>query len=289
VIITKSPIDSRVPLRRRAWSLVGVFAISLGATLLAVPGHALADPQTNCPAGSAGDHAFKMADLGKCVYVNTDHGKKPTAFETVDYNIYCPGRIPVSDQLKQAKDIGKKITGGELIHDSEGPGINPIVSQHNEAGLTPVFVDTPHVFHYGCHTGSGNGVATHIKVRVKAVPKSGTPTNCVAFGSQNGDIEVGALMDREYKCKDPMIHATQRGGFDSDVKKIAMWLLANPPAKTPSLETDVAKAKKLGGKICLLQTTDIQCAPCTWSDKLIVRVKTVKSSEACPAGSKQVK
>lgn len=280
----------RVTLRRRALQLACTFALSMGATLLAMPGEALADPQTNCPAGSAGDHAFKAANLSKCVYVNTDHNKKPTLYGTVDYNIYCPGRIPVNDALKQAKEIGKKIASGAMITNSENKLVNPIISQHNAAKVKPVFVDTPHVFHYGCHTSSGNGVATHIKVRVKAVPLvGGGGSNCVAFGSQNGDIEIGAPMDREYRCKDPMIHATQRGGFGSDVKKIATWLLENPPKKSPALQTDVAKAKKLGGKICLLQTTDIQCAPCTWSDKLIVRVKTVKATESCPAGSQEVK
>ncbi len=263
----------------------------VGAFFVLLPGVAKADPQTNCPAGSTGDRAFVMTNLSKCVYVNTDHHKKPSAHQTIDYNIYCPGRIPVNDGLRQARDIGKRITEGELITDSERSGVNPVISQHIAARLQPSFVDTPHVFHYGCHAGGGTGVATHIKVRVKATPiKAPSPGDqCIAFGSQNGDIERNARMDREYRCDRPRIHATQRGGFGSYVKELAKGLLRSPPRNSPTQETDVAKAQKKGLKICLLASTDIQCAPCTWSDKLIVRTLTIPNNQACPSNSQEVR
>lgn len=274
---------------RSTWaSRACALTLACGALLLPF-GRAFADPQTNCPGGSAGDKPFATANLGKCVYVNTDHHKKPTPFETVDYNIYCPGRIPVNDQLKQARAIGAMIVAGAVISDSEQTGVNPIVSQHRAASLKATFVDTPHVFHYGCHAVGGTGVATHIKVRVKATPATPPPgPPCVAFGSQNGAIERDARMDREYRCN-PKIHASQRGGFGSSVKAIAMSLLKSAPPSTPSQETDLAKANKNGLKICLLDSTDIQCAPCTWSDKLIVRVLTIAKNRACPANSREVR
>lgn len=275
----------------RHWVLLLIVAVAGVAELSLQPEAAQADPQTNCPAGSLGDKPFAMANLSKCVFVNTDHHKKPKAHQTVDYNIYCPGRIPANDGLRQAREIGKKIVAGDLISDSERSGVNPVITQHNQARMKATFIDTPHVFHYGCHAGGGTGVATHIKVRVKATPLSPPPPGeqCVAFGSQNGAIEKNARMDREYRCNNPMIHATQRGGFGSDVKAIANALLKTPPKVAPTQETDFAKAQKNGLKICLLEATDIQCRPCTWSDKLIVRVKTIPKNQACPANSREVR
>jgi hypothetical protein len=269
--------------RRRKLSLLAVFGISFVAGAVTAPKPAAAAPAV-CPVGSQGDRAFTMTNLDKCVWVNNDHNRLPRLGETVDYNIYCPGRIPTSGWA----NVGQRIAEGALIRDQNGAAMNPITSQHAARGLGVQFVSMPHVFHYGCVISGINGVATHIKVRVRATAAGpGALPKCTAFGSQNGDIALNARMDREYKCVDPQFRAGQRGSFDSDVKKTAMSLLRSSPR--PGVQSDVARAAALGGKICLLESTDIQCAPCQWSDKLIVRVLTVPSKQSCPANSREVR
>jgi hypothetical protein len=263
-------------LRRRGLQLLSVFALSVGATVLSTASNALAAPAV-CPARSQGDHAFRMADIGECIWVNNDHNLKPRLGEFVDYNIYCPGRIPTTGWEK----VGRAIANGTTnIKSQDGHVMNPITQQHAAGRLKAEFASMPHVYHYGCVNGGTNGVATHIKVRVRAMPLEPNPGSCKAFGSQNGDIALNARMDREYRCDSPMFHNSDRGGFGSRVKTAAIALLR---------QEDTARAAKLGGKICLLPETDIQCAPCTFSDKLIVRVLTVPQAASCPAGSREVR
>jgi hypothetical protein len=54
------------------------------------------------------------------------------------------------------------------------------------------------------------------------------------------------------------------------------------------MQAEFARADAMNGKICVLPQTDIQCAPCSTSDKLIVRVATITKGQACPAGSTEV-
>ena len=266
---------SRPLLRRRVLPLLPLAGLALAAAALVMPEYVGAAPVV-CPSRSQGDHPFTMTNIGECVWVNNDHNRVPTLGESIDYNIYCPGRIPVTDDA-----VGTAIVGGTMIKNSDRHVFNPILAQHAARGLRPVYVDTPHVFHYNCVIGSAACVATHIKVRVRAtaLDKSGWP-KCKAFGSQNGDIALNARMDREYKCESPMFHSSDRGGFGSLVKLVAADLLR---------KEDVARAAALGGKVCLLPSTDIQCAPCTRSDKLIVRVKTVPVGMSCPTDSLEVR
>jgi hypothetical protein len=226
---------------------------------------------TVCPARSSGDKPFVMSNIGECVWVNTDHNRTPRLGAVIDYNIYCPGRIPT----KGWESVGEKIANGAKIKDSKGNVVSPIAEQHAAADLDVKYIGMPHVFHYGCM----GGVATHIKVRVRSAPL-GEPAvpNCTQV-NQSGSVALNARMDREYKCVGPMFRSSQRGGFDSLVKKVAADLLRG---------NDVKQAAKAGGKLCMLPATDIQCAPCRHSDKLIVRTKTVPKAHKCPRGSKEI-
>lgn len=265
---------SRPRFRRRILSLLPVAGLAIATAALVMPEYVGAAPVV-CPSRSQGDRPFTMSNIGECVWVNNDHNRVPVLGETVDYNIYCPGRIPVTND-----SVGQAIVNGQLIKNSDRNVFNPILAQHTARRLKPVYVDTPHVFHYNCVIGSSPCVATHIKVRVRATAEGpGSWPKCTAFGSQNGDIALNARMDREYRCNNPMFHSSHRGGFGSLVKRVAADLLR---------KEDVARAKKLGGKVCLLASTDIQCAPCTSSDKLIVRVQTVPLASSCPANSLEI-
>lgn len=87
--------------------------------------------------------------------------------------------------------------------------------------------------------------------------------------AQSGAIADGARMDRDYLC---------RTHLRNDERHVAMEVAGR------LLERDViaqARARRL--KVCMLKQTDIQCAPCSTTDRLIVRITSVASNKACPA------
>ena len=227
-----------------------------------------------CPQGSEGDHPFISSRRSLCMWVTNDHLNRPEPFQEVDYNIYCPGRMsqPIANR------IGQEIVEGALIRNQGQEEVNPIVDQHRSAGLTAEFRSVPHRFEYDCFLGLDRAVATHIKVRVRGIPE-GRPRNCGFRGSQNGDIALGARADREYKCTPPF-HNSERGNvvWDEAARLVERDFLAD--------------LQRVGGKACILnggpfgsENTDIQCAPCTYSDKLIVRLKTVAQADRCPGNT----
>lgn len=247
------------------WTVTGIGAFAaLLFAMVAAPGEASA--QAVCPLGSSPDHAWSAErdPISNCIYRLRDGNLQRGG--TVDYNIYCSGRMTQRD----AELVGRQITGGRA---NITGGTNPIVSEHRNAGLTPQFVSVPHVFHYNCELNNRRGVATHIKVRVRSDFVGDLvgwlAEGCTHRGSQNGSVAIGARMDREYRCRRHLL-ASERGAV---THQVAARLL-----QRDSLPT----ARQLGGKICVLGTTDIQCAPCSTSDKLVARVQTVAAGAACP-------
>ena len=259
-------------MRRRTMTVTKAFVLVLA---LGGPVSSNAGTLGVCPQGAEGDRPFKMSNLSKCMWVTNDHLKRPEAFKKVDYNIYCPGRMSQA----VASRVGQEIVNGARIRNQAQQLVNPVVSQHGSA-LVPKFDSVPHRFEYACFLGLQRAVATHIKLRVKALPKEVVGRrNCSFFGSQNGDIALNARADREYKCN-PMFHNSQRGDVVWDEAKRLV-------------ERDfLSELRAIGGKACILhggafgsENTDIQCAPCTYSDKLIVRLKTVPVAQACPSNT----
>lgn len=251
--------------------LAATFGVGLTGALVLPGGQAEASAPA-CPDGPSGDYAFKMSDLDKCVWVNNDHNRTPRMGAVIDYNIYCPGRIPTQGWAT----VGQKIAEGAKIKDTQGRTVSPIVDQHRAADFGVKYIGMPHVFHYSCM----GKVATHIKVRVRSTHAGPPPEPQCSFVRQSGGTGVGQRMDREYKCVSPLFRNTQRGGWDSMVKQVSLKLVSGEVARS---------AVKAGGKLCVLPSTDIQCEPCRHSDKLIVRTKTVAAHQRCPKGSKEVK
>lgn len=159
-----------------------------------------------CPQGSEGDHAFRPNDISKCIWVVNDHNKSPSAFNEVDYNIYCPGRMTQAEVNR----VGKKIVLGTPIRNQAQLKINPVVEQHQRAGLVQHYRSVPHRYEYACWLGENHSVATHFKLRVYATPSGSGDRNCRFYGSQNGGIAINARMDREYKCSG-LFHAKEKG------------------------------------------------------------------------------
>ena len=248
--------------------------VGVGGALVVGPDASASGPP--CPARAEGDHTFRMADIGECIWVNNDHHRRPRLGAVIDYNIYCPGRIPTQGW----ESVGRKIAEGTAIKDVHGRSMNPITEQHRKADLAARYIGMPHIFHYSCARLSSKCVATHIKVRVRS-KRAGPPPvpNCTAV-AQSGRIAPNTYMSREYKCINPMFRSSHRGGWDSMVKRVAMDLVR---------KQDTRFATMLNSKVCLMPSTDIQCAPCRHSDKLIVRVKTIPKGHTCPRGSKEVR
>ncbi len=228
-----------------------------------------------CPAGSAGDRWFHEAGnrMSECIYVNNDHNAMPRRGEFTYYNVYCPHRLRNEDAFR----IGEGIASGAVISDTSGRQVRPVRDQHQARGLQANFSGVPHVYHYSCQTQNRAGVATHIKVKVKSSDPNvveNVARSCRHFGSQNGDVVPGARMDREYKCTNQLRNDERnRGGI---VHQVAARLIERD---------SLATARTRNAKICILPSTDIQCAPCNTSDKLVVRVQSVRRDQACPAGT----
>jgi hypothetical protein len=76
-------------------------------------------------------------------------------------------------------------------------------------------------------------------------------------------------IDRDYKC------TTQ---FQSGERHVAMEVAQK------LIEKDVLPAARASNlRVCLLRDTDIQCAPCSTTDRLIVRMDL--RSTSCPSGT----
>lgn len=254
--------------------------------LAAVAGPALAQ-QPPCPDGSI-DRAFEMdRDLDNCVFGRVE-GNAPGVGYGRYYNIFCPGRMSKSQALQAADALARDPT--------PAPG-NPIPDDYAPLGLSPRYAYTTanrgnvaddlsgvhHLFHYECGT---RGVATHIKVEIGSAPKSSLQIaeHCDAV-NQAGAISAGSRVDIEYRCK---IHL-------SPAARTRRATVANCPGCTPPFidhvatvlarEEVVPMAQDRGVRTCLLDSTDIQCAPCRTSDKLIVRMAFVGSGGSCPQGT----
>jgi hypothetical protein len=47
----------------------------------------------------------------------------------------------------------------------------------------------------------------------------------------------------------------------------------------------LAGVRSREAQLCLLRSTDIQCEPCKSSDKLVVRVQSVRRNGSCPGAA----
>jgi hypothetical protein len=196
------------------------------------------------------------------------------------YNVFCPGRMTATDAVK----VGKALGFGSSVFSG-----NPIPLQYGsdwelKASGPYSESDIKHLAHYTC--GSPAGVATHFKVQYSA---SGATSAKVAKRcksvNQSGTIAVGSRMDREYKCSMHMYSTERYGDATGPVKvyDVAKLLVSGDAAL-------LTEARSKNARVCLLgygseAPTDIQCSPCKTSDKLIVRVKTVRKGWTCPTGT----
>lgn len=78
-------------------------------------------------------------------------------------------------------------------------------------------------------------------------------------------------VDRDYKCNPHLKNSERHVGMEAAERLIERDVLAGVRAKNH--------------KVCLLNSTDIQCAPCNTTDRLIVRMDIKPKNAGCPAGT----
>lgn len=214
--------------------------------LLALPAQA-APP---CPRGSAPDRRASLSDdlIGKCIFARRDGALRRG--HIVQYELYCPMRFSQS----AADAFARKLALDRYERH------NPVRPEFERAGLVPIEGRATHVFHYACNDRGRPGVATHLKLtykihaprEVEAVARSCT------LRAESGRLAVNTRLDREYRCRS-MFYSTDPWAFIGEVA-------------TRLAERDLLPAaRERGLKICLLYATNIQCAPCKRSDKLVLR------------------
>lgn len=89
--------------------------------------------------------------------------------------------------------------------------------------------------------------------------------------AESGSMQAGQRMDRDYYCRTHLLPHERHVGFD-----VAEGVL---------LRDVMSQARRQGLKACLLNSTDIQCAPCGSTDRLIVRLQWAARAAACPGGT----
>jgi hypothetical protein len=191
------------------------------------------------------------------------------------YNVYCPGRMTTGDARRLAFDMASGAVR------PSGVDIRP---NFNRLELRPVPWSNNlvlHRFEYGCTRDGRQTVGTHVKLKFYPDPRHPDAAHharyCKDIGSQNGNITVGTRMDREYRCALEFWGLPVSGSSES--------AKAQETARIILQRDFAAEARSKNARVCLLGSTDVQCAPCSHTNKLIVRVQTVKKGAICPAGS----
>lgn len=189
--------------------------------------------------------AFRREDLGNCVL--TDREGKLGLNELRTYNIYCPGRMTQAD----ANALGRSL----VTSASGGPTFQAAISdEFRRFDLVPAFEDAPHVFHYGCSIGEGQGVATHVRVRLRGTRPARVQEIAQSCRLVAKQIRIGWSL--EYKCRTHFM-SNESKEFIYDVAKAVL------------IKDRIVSER--GSYFCVWPSTDIQCAPCSTSDKLVIR------------------
>lgn len=260
--------------------------VAAAVAFLAMIGYANAQP---CPVGSQ-ERAFEMRrDLTRCVFGAVE-GNSVGARYGRYYNVYCPGRMSMSQAVNVANALSRNsppVPGNPIPADFARLGLAPRYAFPTAAtsGVADDLRGVHHWFHYNCGAG---GVATHVKVEIADKdPSSRQVARYCSEVNRAGSVRRGGRVDIEYRCA---IHLKPSDRFNSRI-------LNCPDCRPPSLQEVAAlkvqagivpAARAAGLRTCLLDSTDIQCAPCSSSDKLVVRMAFVSGGARCPGGTTRI-
>lgn len=247
------------------WNQIASMTVAMAATLWVTDAHTA----TPCPKFPYKDGAFNYSrDAANCV-LGAIEGGSPGSRVSRQYNLYCPGRMSTADAIR----VGNAMAAGSIK--PSGVDMRKEFAKFELKPLLAVNNPVPHRFEYGCSRNGKPTVATHVKLRFGSDPIRPSAAHharyCKDTGSQSGNITIGKRMDREYRCDLHFWHA--ENGKAQDTARVL-------------LSRDFqAEARAKQAKVCLLGSTDMQCAPCSSTNKLVVRVQTVEKGGTCPAGT----
>lgn len=128
---------------------------------------------------------------------------------------------------------------------------------------------------WGWGDGSSGSVPLHswFKGIIDVTPYSRVDqiANDCTLRAQSGGIAANTRMDRDYFCRTHLRSDERHVAFEVAEKLLNRDVMAQ------------ARSRRL--KACLLDATDIQCAPCSTTDRLIARMTFVPADRACPANT----
>lgn len=247
--------------RPRVANLILLAAVGL----LALSSPAGASPP--CPEGSTSVVNYRPQDIGKCVLTTREGVIGLNQLRT--YNIYCPGRMT----MPQANGLATALAR----NDPSLPAFRTSVAEEfRRHDLVPVFGQVAHLFHYECRRGDGHGVATHLRVQLKGTRPSRVgevaPTcrlrtmKSPVPGPNESSVGPNDRVEYDYRCT---------SHFTSGETRDFVWDVA---AKILEANFRLAADQKY----CVHADTSIQCAPCSTTDKIVIRAYVRHRDGACP-------
>lgn len=248
--------------RARGFAKLTVLAASVLTSAVA--------PAAPCPTGSAEQWFTYQLDAKNCI-LGSAEGNPPRATQGRYYNVYCPGRMTKENAVAVARALtnGSTSVGGYRVINEYKQTYNLKPEVYGE-GTLHASNSIVHLNHYNCQTGGKNGVATHFKVHVIARPNAVQIASFAAKKKDSGQIKVGKSFDREYYLP---VH------IKSQDRVMADYVGIHALTRDTAIRSQLAKAN---ARMCVMLSTDIQCAPCASSDKLVVRTQLVAKGRACP-------
>jgi hypothetical protein len=247
--------------------------VAIGAAAALTVTDASANP---CPIDSK-DRWFTYSLDAKYCIIGSVEGNAPNATQDRYYNVYCPGRMTKANAVQ----VGRALVNGTLAIPSNRIRIDydvpyKLVPKIYGEGTQYTEKSIAHLGHYNCQRpGTPNGVATHFKLHVIASPTAPEIANHAVLKNQSGTIGPGKNLDREYFLKVHM-KSIGRASMPEAVGRILL-------TRDAKLRQTLANRQ---ARLCVMDSTDIQCAPCATSDKLIVRSSIVEKGRSCPPGAR---
>jgi hypothetical protein len=227
-----------------------------------------------CTLPSAGG-AFEFdSDAPNCV-VSGGEGNHAGARYGRFYEALCPGRMTMEDMARTSRALA---SGTVSV-----PG-NPITRDYGALSLTATFAYAEPDAARGI-TVRHSSDCTSFRFETKAItPNSITIADQCAEVNRAGSIAVGADLDIEFRCA-IHLYGTERTRVPTCAGSTCTppWMEAVAAEAIRRRTSVVDDARALGATVCLLNRTDIQCAPCTTSDKLVARMRIVRGS--CPTST----
>lgn len=235
-----------------------------------------------CPSGWEARPFEFDRDAGSCLLNDIARGNPPGARYQRFYDGVCPGHLTATDVAQLARALAR---GSLELR------LNPIPNDYGPLSLIPEFPYSDADAARGVELGRGNAGAadtcTYFGFEMSARPPSAaTIANSCSEVNRAGSLSIGANLDIEFHCEIHMFPAERtRDPMCGTATCTPPWIKRVAAEAVRRRTSVVSDAAAMGASVCLnTGSTDIQCNPCTTSDKLVARMQIVRGS-SCPSGS----